>query len=245
MLRNIFFTLLLFALALPSYAQESKEPKTVKESPKTVDAPVPPASPSKVEGLELPPDMSVGFDEGFISLTAKCSGPVKWLVVSAVKVKYQTIPQNNSIIISVPPAGGLVTVFAIGVVDGKLTEFARTNVNITAPLATGPEAGPKGVAPVVEGPLHVTFLIDMDTATPTMAQLLNSPTLRQGISAKGHFRVYDIKDKIVAGKKLTPFVTKVGGSAVMIVQRNDGVVISAVAIPNTEADILAVVNGTK
>lgn len=242
MLRNIFFTLtLLFAsITLPIHAQESKT------SPKTIDLSPPLTTLSKVDGLELPDDMSVAFDEGFINLTAKCNGQVKWLVVSVVKVKYQTIPQNNSIIISVPPAGGLVTVFAIGVVDGKMTEFARTNITITAPLASVPEPpGPKGIAPSIDGPLHVTFLIDMNNATPAMAQLLNSPTLRQAVTSKGFFRIYDIKDKVVAEKKLTDLVTKVGGSSVMIIQRNDGTVILAVAIPNTEAAIVAAISAGK
>lgn len=227
MLRNIFFTLLLVVgMASMGSAQESKV------LPKIADL----FTPSKVDGLELPPDQNVNFDEGFVNLTAKCSGQVKWLVVSAVKVKYQTIPQNNSIIISVPPGGGLVTVFAIGVVDGKMTEFARTNINIAAP------GGDLRIAPSVE-PLHVTFLID--NATSALAQLLNSQSLRTAIQAKGFLRIYDIKSPIVAEKKLDVFVAKVGGSSVMIVQRNDGTVISAIVIPNTEAAILSVINGSK
>lgn len=239
-MRNIFFTLLLvIGMTSMGYAQESKV------LPKTADL----SAPSKVDGLELPADQTVSFDEGFINLTAKCSGQVKWLVVSVVKVKYQTIPQNNSIIISVPPGGGLITVFAIGVVDGKMTEFARTNINVATPVNGGPDPIPNPktgvIAPPVEGPLHVTFLIDMNNPTPALTQLLNSQSLRTAVQAKGFFRIYDIKAPVVAEKKLDALVAKVGGSAVMIVQRNDGAVISAVVIPNTEAAILAVVNGSK
>ena len=234
MFRNILLNLLLLVgITTPSYSQEPTK------LPKVADLP----APSVVDNLELPNDQNVSYDEGFINLTAKCKGQVKWLVVSAAKVKYQTIPQNNSIIISVPPGGGLVTVFAIGVVDGKMTEFARTNITVNAPNQSLDPVPIPGSNP--NGPLHVTFLIDMNNATPALAQLLNSTTLRQAITTKGYFRLYDIKSPIVAEKKLDTLVSKIGGTSIMIIQRNDGLVISAIPIPTTEAAILSVINGTK
>jgi hypothetical protein len=209
-------------------------------SPKT---PSPPpassaASPNKVEGLELPGDQTVAQDEGFVNVTAKTKGDVRWMVVSNVKVKYVTVESTKSVIISIPPQGGVVvTVFAIAAVDGKLTEFARTNITVG-----GPQAGPDpGQTP--KGSMHVTFLIDMNNSTPQLATLLNSQTLRQGITGRGHFfRLYDLKSPVVTQKKLDAVARRVGGNAVMIIQKNDGVVVEALKIPATEAEILAAVN---
>lgn len=75
-----------------------------------------------------------------------------------------------------------------------------------------------------------------------MAQVLNSQTLRQEITTKGNFmRVYDQKSPTVAQKKLDGVVQRVGGPAVMVVQRADGLVLQAVRIPATEAEILQVI----
>lgn len=193
----------------------------------------------KVDGLELPGDQTVNFDEGFINLQAKCKGEVKWLVISAYKIKYVTVPNSNSIIISVPTQGGTVSVFAVGLVDGKLTDFARTNINVSN-TNPAPQPGP------VTGPIHVTFLVDLNTTTPELAQILNSQTLRTAITTKGNFlRVYDINSPIIVQKKLDQIVKSVGGSAILVIQRNDGLVIEAVKIPKTEAEIMEIINKVK
>ena len=219
----------------------------LSQTPVPPQPPVPAADGTAVVGLELPPDQNVAFDEGFVTVQAKCKGEVKWLVISTNKVKYVTVAQTNSIIISVPPQGGVINVFAVGNVDGKMTEFARTNINIGN--APGPNPGPVNPpnpnpnppAPVVTK-LHLTFLVDMNNTTPEMAKLLNSESLRKGINQKGHwFRLYDIKSDIVAQKKLDGVVQRVGGNNVLIVQGDDGRVLSATTIPATEQEVLAII----
>lgn len=249
MLRYFFASLLVIFLTVPpSFSQEP--------SPQPTPAPVT-LTPNKTAGLELPPDQNVEFDEGFIPIQAQCKGDVKWLVVSQVKVKYITTP-GNSLIVSVPPQGGVISVFAVGLVDGKITEFVRTNITVKGigptppnpppnppilpPNPPNPPPNPPNPAPQA-GPLHITFVVDLNNTTPELAQVLNSQSIQQAVKGKGNFlRLYDMKSPIVAQRKLDTFVTKVGGSAVMIVQNNAGQVLQAIAIPRTEPEVLAIIN---
>jgi hypothetical protein len=99
---------------------------------------------NKVDGLELPKPMIVKPDEGFVVLEAKCKGPVKWLLVSEGKVKYlENI--NNSVTVAVPKKGE-VAVFAIGLVENKMTDFAVTTLTAEKPPAK-PVTPPKKVEP--------------------------------------------------------------------------------------------------
>lgn len=213
----------------------------------------PAASANKVDGLELPADQVVAADEGFVNIAAKCKGQVKWLVISNVKVKYITNDATNSIIVSVPPTPGtLVTVFAVGQVDNKMTEFVRTAVQVggvapgPGPNPPGPNPpGPNPPAPVVNGKFHLTFVVDMNNATPDLAALLNSAALRKTVSDKGGFmRIYDKTSPVVAQKKLDGLVTKNGGNATMILQTADGAVVNsdALAVPTKDTDVIATIN---
>lgn len=240
---RIFAPILAVLLLATSVFAQSDGPATPKQD-------VPPVSAAVVPGLELPADQNVSYDEGFVNIQAKCKGDVKWLVVAAVKVKYITVPQTNSIIISVPPQGGVISVFGVGLVDGKMTEFARTNINVSGGTPTpgpGPNPNPSPTPnPIPSGKLHVTILIDMNNPTPALAKLVNSESLRKGINQRGHwFRLYDIKSPIVAQKKLDNVVQTVGGNAVMIVQTNDGRIIDARALPSSESEILSLISQMK
>ena len=227
----------MLVLLTPAYSQTPSIPKSESSPPSAATEAL--ASASKVEGLELPSDQVAANDEGFVTLQAKTKGTVKWLVVSAVKVKYVSIP-DNSIIVSVPPQGGIITVFAVAIVDGKLTEFARTNITIIGvppvPIPNpNPNPNPK---PNPGGALHITLLVDASSLTADYAAILNSQTLRTAIAAKGNFfRYYDIKNPVVTEKKLDAIAQKTGSSFVVIVQRNDGVVIFSQTLPRTEQEI--------
>ena len=252
MTKTISCLIVFLALAASAYAQGPPFPKgdngeSSPPSPKTAKL----AAGSKVDGLELPPDYTVAGDEGFVTLQAKTKGSVKWLVISGVKVKYISIP-DNSIIVSVPPTGGLITVFAVAVVDGKLTDFARTNITVTTgppgpnppnpnpPNPNPPNPNPPNPNPPVTTALHVTFFVDLNNTTAEIAGILNSQQLRNAITAKGNFfRYYDIKSPIVAQKKLEGAIQKAGGSFVIIVQRSDGAVIMAEVMPRTEQEVAA------
>lgn len=231
-MKKIFTSLIvLLALLSPAYAQS---PSSILPKEAAVES-----APFKVDGLELPPDQTVANDEGFVTLQAKTKGKVKWLVVAAVKVKFVEVP-DNSIIVSVPPQGVVITIFAVAIVDGKLTEFARTNITAGPPQqGTGPVTTP-AAAPNAN-PLHVTFLLDTNNTTAEVAAIVNSKQLQGAITAKGnYFRYYDIKSPVVAQKKLDTIAQKAGSSFVLIVQRSDGVVILAAPIPRTEQEVTVI-----
>ena len=233
---KIFSSLIvLLLLAMTAFAQNSSPKSESNLLAPTIDKL---ASSAKVDGLELPPDQTVAGDEGFVTLQAKTKGSVKWLVVSGVKVKYVTTP-DNSIIVSVPPTGGTITVFAVALVDGKLTDFARTNIIVTNLPGPNPNPNP-GPGPIVTTGLHVTFFVDLNNTTADIAGILNSQSLRNAITTKGNFfRYYDIRSPIVTQKKLDSVVQKTGGSFVIIVQRNDGAVVLAEQMPRTEQEVIA------
>jgi hypothetical protein len=201
------------------------------------------AASNKVDGLELPADQTVKNDEGFITLQATCTGEVKWLVISAVKIKYFSMPQN-SIVVSIPPQGGLITVFAVALVNGKLTEFTKTNITITGPNPTpGPSPGP-----IVGGPYHVSMIVDLTAVTPELAVILNSQKILETITSKNSFyRRFDIKSptnlQTLKEKGLDIVLQKEGGIPLIVIQNNDGsIAVKPMKIPKTEAEVLQVIN---
>lgn len=205
------------------------------------------ATVNKVEGIELPPDQIVPSDEGFVSIEAKCSGKIKWLVISTVKVKFVPNDTINSIIVSVPATpGAVVTVFAVGAVDGKLTEFVRTVIQVGGrpiPVPVDPTPGPGPTPPTVKGNFHLTFVVDLNNASPELAAVLNSATLRKLVTDKqGYLRVYDKTSAVIAQKKLDIYVQKAGGGPTMILQAGDGTVVAVQAIPKSEREVIEIIN---
>lgn len=238
--KKLLCSILLLGLISPALSQNPAPP--VATTP-TVTPIV--ASGNKVDGIELPEDQTVKNDEGFITLQAKCTGEVKWLVVSAIKIKYFTLPQGNTIVVSIPPSGGLINVFAIGNVNGKLTEFARTNITIGGGTVTPvPKPGPVTPGPVVGGPFHVTFVADMNNVTNDLGIILNSQKVREAITSKNAFyRLYDASSPVLKEKGLDKVVAKWGGIPIMIVQDNGGAVKGQpTRIPKTEAEVLTYLN---
>ena len=198
----------------------------------TVSNPLPTTTLSaKVEGLELPEDITVASSEGFMLVQAKSKGKVKWLVVSQSKVKYVANEETNSLVVAVPQSG-TVSIFAVSLVDSKLTEFAKTSITVK---------GTKPVDPVdpVEG-VHVTFLFDFNNSNSELATILNSKSIRDEITkTKSYYKVYDIASPIVKNKKLDTLLEKTGNS-LFIVQSSDGTVLHYSAIPKTEKEVLDV-----
>jgi hypothetical protein len=234
------FKIILLSLFLLTSSIHGQEKQPQPMPPPAEQEPQPTAA-STVEGLELPKDQTVNHDEGFVTVEAKCKGEVRWLVLSQTKVKYTPL-SPTSVIVSIPPQDGvIVSVFAIGLVDGKMTDFATTNITVKGGAKPGPEPAvqPRNApAPREAGPVHFTFLVNVQAVPPELAQALNSPTLRQSVTAKGNFlRVYDLNNPIVAQRKLDQIVRQVGGNAIVVVQRNNGVVLTAQPAPRNEAEI--------
>lgn len=258
MIRKLLSCVFVLGLALPSFSQI---PAT---SPIAIPSPVPSSVPAtssaslpaamepltnnsnKTDGLELPADQTVKFDEGFVTINAVCKGNVKWLVISATKIKYFTLPSNNTIVISVPPQGGLVTVFAVGLVDGKMTEFARTSItvagNIPAPNPTPtptPTPTPNPNPNPVSGVMHVTFVVDVNNSSPELGLILNSQKVREAITTKGaYYRLYDIKSPVIKDKGLDKVVNAGGGVPMIIIQNSAGTVVNSKKVPGTEAEVI-------
>lgn len=222
---------ILFLSAMPSIAAEKE--KNNKEPA------IPLTSGNKATGIELPTDQTVNFDEGFISIPAICKGQVKWLVVSSIKVKYISNDNNNSIIISIPPQQATISVFAVGLVDGKITEFVRTNITVNGqPL---PQPDPvKPVPAPGKGPYHMTLIIDVNQMSTETAQMLNSETFRKNLSdKKTHLHIFDSKNhaQLIKDKKLDRAIPNNSTTAI-IIQDKDGKVILSQELPKTENDIL-------
>ena len=232
-----------FVLVFNSFASE---PPAVPKAPIY-------SVPNKVEGLELPEPISVDPNEGFMVVQAKAKGQVKWFVIGNSKIKFVSDDVSNSLIVSVPQSG-VINVFAIALNDGKLTDFARTDITIkgTDPVKPDPikpdpvkptPVDPTDVVPekVPEG-LHVTFLMDYNQSNPDIAAVLNSKEVRDIITnTKSYYKVYDINSKIVKDKNMDTLLKKTGNT-LFVVQKSDGTVLYYSAIPKTDAEVVKVLN---
>ena len=230
--------LVLFSLFLFSGVSFSQVPPPVPTPP----VPVPSNKLNKVEGLELPADSEVAPDEGFVSISALCKGSVKWLVICQNKIKYIVNDNNNSIIVSVPQTGN-ITIFAVGLVENKMTEFAKTVITIKGnnPTPPNPNVDPRPTpTPKPSSSLHVTFVLDFNDSTPEIASVINSQNVRKTITdGKSYIRVYDVTNSIIGEKKLDQVLKQVGGDNMMLIQDSEGKVLFASPIPKTESEAIA------
>ena len=229
--------------------------RQVVEPPAVPKAPIY-TVPNKVDGLELPEPLTVDPNEGFMLIQAKAKGTVKWFVIGNNKVKFVANEATNSLIVSVPQSG-VVNVFAIALNDGKLTDFARTDISIQGstpvkpdPVKPNPPVNPEDPSNTVlervpEG-LHVTFIMDYNQSNPEIAAVLNSKEIRDVIdSTKSYFKVYDINSKIVKEKNMDGLLKRTGSLppyTLFVVQKKDGTVLYYSAIPKTDAEVVKVLN---
>jgi len=233
-MRTTLAGILLFILNLSSFAID---PPPIPQSPVA-------SITNKVEGLELPDPITVDSNEGFLLVQAKTKGQVKWFVICSNKVKYVANEAANSLIVSVPQSGS-INIFAIALVDGKLTDFVRTDVTVKSvkpdpinPTPVDPEIVPEKVT---EG-LHVTFLLDYNESSPDLASVLNSKEIREEITkTKSFFKVYDVNSPVVKEKKMDTLLKKTGNT-LFVVQKNDGTVLYYSAIPKTDKEVIAILN---
>lgn len=234
------FSVILFVLITLTGFSFSQSPTPVIPIP----VPVINKSANKVEGLELPPDAEVVPDEGFVSVSAVCKGSVKWLVICQNKIKYIVNDNNNSIVVSVPQ-NGTISIFAVGLVEAKLTDFAKTIITVKG-LLPNPTPNPSPTPNPTPSPtpkpstsLHVTFVLDFNESTPEIASVVNSQSVRKTIiDNKSFIRVYDVTNSIVTEKKLDQVLKQVGGDNMMLVQDSEGKVLFASPIPKSESETL-------
>jgi hypothetical protein len=209
--------------------------------------PPPQASSPKVEGLELSPaDPKVASDEGFLTITATTKGKVQFLVLGTSKVKAAV--SGNTVVVSIPPAGGQIAVFAVAVIDGQMTEFARTMITVGTPdPAPEPKPDPKPdptPVPKVNGRLHVTLVSDPQKPTADVQRLVGSKTLRDALAKSGHiWRDLDVSDPQLKTKRLDGFVRDQGAPCLLL-QTDDGKLWpegKAIPVPTSEQALLDLV----
>ncbi len=209
---------------------------------------VPNVTNNKVDGLELPADLTVDYNDGYINVEAKTTGDqVDWIVLSDIKIKYEK-KNDKALTIGLPKIETSIIVYAISNPATKLAHVKMVITikgpappSVTTPPVTTPPVTTPSAQPINK--LHVTFIIDTSKVTEEQAQILNSPTLRKSLLDNGHvLRILDFKSPQLAAKKLDGFVKNEGGPPVLIIQTVDGVVKYSKTTPKAEAEILLQIN---
>jgi hypothetical protein len=216
------------------------------QAPKSAPTQPAPTIVNEVVGLKLPAPQTVNFDEGFISLTADCKGLVKWLVLStSVKVKFKVNPASpNDIDIAIPPYESAITVFCIGIVDGKQTEFARTDITVKGPPGPGPGPGPgpDPPPPDIKGPFWLSIIEDPLKRTDAIKLVIESDNLRAKLRDKQvTLRTFTTNDPALVSPLKFDAVLKKYGAPVMILQDDTGKALVISTLPPDVPGVLKAV----
>lgn len=220
------------------------------------------ATGSEVPDLKLPKSFEADFDDMFVDVTAECKGPVTWLVVStSEKIKYKLAKEGDPVVtVGIPPRECVISVFCVGFVEGRFTNWARTDIFVhaqnpqpppePAPApqpapAPGPQPQPQPMPIPVGSRLQYTIIEDPRARTFETKSIIESPTVRQAIGATNVFRVKDAADPLVA--TFLAFLQKRQvGLPALFVQINDGTRTPKPPLwfgplPRTEAEMVALV----
>jgi hypothetical protein len=209
------------------------------------DVPAPAkAGPHAVEGLVLPEASEISYTEGFVDLQAQTKGTVKWLVLStSTKVKFrvrESLP--NEITIAVPPFEAAITVFAIAVVDGKQTEFARTDLVIKGPTNPLPPPGPGPPDPKpgpLTPPFYLSIVEDPATRTPGINSIVGDAELRESLKTKQvKMRVFSAGNAADLKRFNFDEAVKAKGVPLMILQDKTGKGVAVERLPADKAAFL-------
>lgn len=228
--------------------------------------PKPVALSNEATGIKLPNNFTKTVADQYVDVQADCKGQVSWLITSATITPKYTDRGNNTVTVGIPNTPAVITVYAIGLVDGKLTTFVRTDITVMAadpnvqpqppPAPTpGPTPGPAPNPPVAGGtPYHVSIVEDASKRTPELAQILDSPTINNKL-APPDYKLYDLPlnsdlvkakglaAKIDAAQKSHPEWAAV--TAWVVVQRSNGVVTLVVPVPKTENELVTAVKNAR
>lgn len=91
---------------------------------------------NKVAGLELSAPQEFNSGAKIAKVDAVCDGPVRWLVISDEKLKYEE--SDRSVIISLPNTG-TINIFAVGLDQRTLTQFAATKITVKKNTSSKPK----------------------------------------------------------------------------------------------------------
>jgi hypothetical protein len=206
----------------------------------------PSANSHQVEGLKLPEDRTVEPSEGFVRIVPETKGEtIEWVVLGSQPVKYTEI---GKVLILATPPGAVIHVYAITLVDGKLTKHARTVITVkgaSEPVKPGPDPNPAPPLPAVTGPLFVLLIEDplARAKYPYLTGIINNPALSNSIEKAGHkWRTLDNKDPIIQTNKLKPHIDSVGGVPCLLIMDKSGVIHHKSQSPRTPEELVKIVN---
>lgn len=218
--------------------------RAAESDPKSAPPPpLPPSAGNVVPGLALPGPQTVNYDDQFITVTATCKGDIQWLVLSTSDtIKYKIAKgQTAEIDVGIPPTECLITLFAVGLVDGKMTPFARTDITVKGPAPPGP--APSTLPSNIKLPLHLTIIEDPAKRTDAIKTVIESVQLRQQLQQKNTImRIYVNNDPMIAAKKMDTLLTKYSLPLMVLQDSTGALVAQPVTLPATIDGVLTAVN---
>lgn len=244
-----WITPIICSLLLCLTASAENKPAPSLPAPPSIQKPAPPpkkpaelAGPNEVPGLKLPLPLQVASDEGFVTVVAECTGTVKWLVFStAPKVKFNISPATpNEITVAVPCSRAIVTIYCIGLIDGKQTDFVFTEITVTGKdPGPGPPDTPNPPADIKQ-PLHLSIVEDPTKRTDSARALLGDTELFKQLADKQVIvRVYTINDPILRELQFLPQLEKYG-APLMILSDDTGKALYTGKLPLDKASLLQI-----
>lgn len=217
------------------------------------------AKPNVVPGLKLPDPMKVPHDEGFVTVKAECEGPVEWLVLlapadpnSKPKLKYKPGTDPLTLDVSVPPEACVITVFCIGIIDGKFTRFARTDVVVEAGQGPQPPTAEEEKPKPATVPFIITVVYDPQARTSDHTLISKWTESAKNLTAAGHTpylknakdpRIKDWLDSAGKAKPAFGEAVKAAGVPLVVIQDQTGKALAAIPCPKTVDELLKILSG--
>lgn len=243
--------------------QPKEQPKEALKETKTPPPISDPKNPNILPGIKLPAPFEVSYDEQFVTIKAECTGEVEWLVLgSEGRIKNKINRATNETEVGVPVSGAFATpprdvvirVYAIGVVDGKMTGHVWTEITVRSaapappqptPTPPQPQPTPPVDPPIANSSYHVTVIEDPLRRSPEYVSLTRWLDTRAKLIAAGHKpHQMSTNDPLYLDPKsgFAEEVKRVGLPA-LIIQDKDANLVRAVACPKTAEEILKLLGG--
>ena len=186
------------------------------------------AAQNKVKDLELPPSVELDASKKTHTIEGKCQGVIKWLVASDIKTKY-TIEENKNTITIQLPSSGSVDVIAIGIIEGRPTEFATTKIRVK---------GEDKKLPLVEKkPPTIYAFVDFKTLSDKKLNLFD--TIYQ--NKKINFVCNDLSSPLLTQPKFRELYQEVSGNSLLVVEDDSGKIILSQTVPSNDQELLEIV----
>jgi hypothetical protein len=183
---------------------------------------------NKVKDLELPANAEIDAAKRAHTVEGKCQGLIKWFVTSDTKTKYTINETKNSITINLPPTGN-VHVIAIGIIEGKPTEFATTKITVK---------GEEKKLPLVEKkPPTLYLFVDFKTISEKNLNLFD--TLYQ--NKKINFVCNDLSSPMLTQSKFSELYQQINSNSLLVVEDENGKIILWQTVPNNDQELLEIV----